>query len=85
MLFILKHRMLKRTQFTILLSICAAGWMQPTMADDLGSAVVDNTTRIIGGNQSAGGQFPFISALVRNNSGSLANRQFCGASIINEK
>ncbi|MEE9335952.1 MAG: serine protease [Granulosicoccaceae bacterium] len=85
MLYRFRHWMLKRAQFTVLLSICATAWAQPTMAADLGVAIIDNTTRIIGGDESSSGQFPFISALVRDGSGSLANRQFCGASIINEK
>ncbi len=85
MLVKVKHRMLKRAQFTILLSACAAAWALPSMADDSGVAIIDNTTRIIGGDQSAAGQFPYISALVRNSSASLVNRQFCGASVINNK
>ncbi len=85
MSLIFKHRMLKRTQFTVVLAICAAAWLQPAMADNVGDAIVDTTTRIIGGQQSAQGQFPSISALVRNSSGGLFNRQFCGATVINDR
>ncbi len=78
---------LKRAGFTFLLLFCASlSGSFPAVADDVsGVAVINNTNRIIGGNESASGQFPYMAALVRNNTQFLSNRQFCGASIIADK
>ncbi|MEE9335954.1 MAG: serine protease [Granulosicoccaceae bacterium] len=97
MLHDMKQCIATRTRYAILSFIGIAATMHPAIADDLTDslgnnviddstvAVIDKTTRIIGGNISAADQFPFMVALVRNTSGPLINRKMCGATIISEK
>lgn len=87
MLHRLIYTRLKRAGFTFFLLFCASlyGSFTAVADDEVGVAVINNTNRIIGGSESSSGQFPYIAALVRNNTSFLSDRQFCGASIIADK
>jgi len=80
-----------RARQALLPFLCAAACLQPAVAQEIHDphdsnvAIIDNSTRIIGGNVSDRDQFPFVVSMVRNTSGPLSSRHFCGATIINER
>ncbi len=77
----------KRARITFCLLAFAGGFANSLTlyADDSAVAIVNTTNRIIGGDASSRGQFPYMAALVRNRSGLLDSRQFCGASLISDQ
>ena len=93
MFYGIKQRIAARTWLSVVLFFCTAVCLKPALADDLNNsafddsnvAIIDTTTRIIGGEPSASSQFPFVVSMVRNTSGPLSDRHFCGATIISEK
>gem|GEM_PF-4294608 len=95
MFYTLVNKIVKGAQVTLLAAVATAGLCltapsvladsNDIQANDTFDAIIDRTTETLGGDISAPGQFPYMAAMVHNDSRPLRNRLFCGASFINEK